>query len=93
MQFNIVNVSGGSFKNEDGQNVAYGSVYVIDEEVTRRDGFAGQEIKKIRCNPDLIGHIGTLVPGLFDCQIDIVGKDSRIKIVSAKLVDKKAKVA
>jgi len=93
MQFNIINVSGGSFQNDKGENIAYGSVHCIDEEVQKREGFAGQDVKKIRCNPDLIGHIGHLVPALFECDIDIVGKDSKVKIVSAKAVNSKVKVA
>jgi len=93
MKFYIVNVSGGSFKNDTGDNVAYGSVHVLDDEIKKYDGFAGQEVKKIRCNPDLIGHIGHLVPAMFDCDIDIVGKDSKVKIMTAKKIEVKSKVA
>lgn len=93
MRFHIISVSGGNFKNDDGEKVHYGSVMVIDDEVTKRDGFAGQEVKKMKADPDLIHHIKDVVPGLFDCQIDIVGKDSKVKVVSAKKVDSKVKAA
>ncbi len=91
MQFNIVSVSGGTFKNDEGKDFDYGSVMVIDEEIVKREGFAGQDVKKIKCNPDLIHHIKDLVPNLFECNIDVVGKDSRVKIVSAKLIQTKVK--
>jgi len=89
MQFNIVNISGGTFKNDSGEQIPYGSIHVLDEEIIKRDGFSGQEVKKIRCSPDLIHHIGTLVPSLFECDIEIFGKDSKVKIVSAKLIERK----
>lgn len=93
MQFHIINVSGGSFKNDDGDRVEYGSVMVMDDEVTRRDGFAGQEIRKMKASPDLIHHIKEKVPGLFECQFEFVGKDGKIKIVTAKKIDSKVKAA
>jgi len=86
MQFHILNVQGGNFKNDDGQTINYGSVTVIDDEKINKDGFAGQEVKKMKADPDLIHHIKDFVPALFDCQIEIVGKDSRVKIVKAKPV-------
>ena len=89
MKFNIINVSGGEFKNDDGDKIAFGSVHVIDSEITKRDGFAGQEVKKIRCSPELIHHIKDTVPNYYECDIEIIGKDSKVKIVSAKLIEAK----
>lgn len=93
MQFNIISVQGGMFDSDDGKKIAYGSVNVMDEEIQNREGFAGLEVKKIKCNPDLIHHIKHLVPGLFECDIDIVGKNSQVKIMTAKKVDSKVKAA
>ncbi len=88
MQFHIINVSGGTFKNDDGEKVHYGSVNVLDSEVTKMDGFAGLTVKKMKCEPELIHKIGHAVPGNFECQIDIIGKDSKVKIVDAQPVKK-----
>lgn len=88
MQFYICSVAGGSFKNDDGDTINYGSVMVLDSEIQKRDGFAGQDVRKMKADPDLIHHIKNDVPNLFDCQIEIVGKDSKVKIVSAKKTSK-----
>lgn len=89
MQFYIASVSGGTFEDDSKNKIAYGSVMVIDEEVTQREGFAGQEIKKMKAAPELIHHIKNDVPGLFECQIDIVGKDSKVKVMTAKKIQAK----
>lgn len=87
MQFNIVSVSGGEFKDEkSSKTIHYGSVMVIGDEIIQKDGFSGQEVRKIKAAPDLIHHIKNDVPAQFECRIDIVGKDSQVKIVSAKKV-------
>ena len=73
MQFHIINVSGGTFKNDDGEKVSYGSVNVLDAEVTKMDGFAGLTVKKMKCDPDLIHKIGDYVPANFNLTIETNG--------------------
>jgi hypothetical protein len=83
-QFYILSVSGGTFKNEQGEEIRFGSVMVLDDEIQKRNGFAGQEVRKMRCDTDLIHHIKDFVPGNFDCDFDLVGKESKPKILAAK---------
>jgi hypothetical protein len=88
MKFNIINVSTGSFTDDETKKeISFGSVHVLNEEKQTTEGnygnFSGLEVKKIKCNPELYSHIKSQVPDYFECQVDFIGKDNKLKIVSA----------
>ncbi len=80
MDLYILNVGGGSFENDKGQDQEYGNVHVLDEEIVKEKKFAGQRVTKLSASPELIHHIKDAVPGKFNCITQLTSQ-GKIKIV------------
>jgi len=89
MIYNIISVSGGNFKNDDGEKVSYGSVNILSDELSHRDGFSGLDVMKMKASPELIHHIKNEVPSNFEVQIEHFGRDAKARIISAKKITAK----